>query len=54
MIPQLIYLGLMVMGLGIHLAKHGESDTISFWWSLFGFTIQIILLAWGGFFKVFG
>lgn len=54
MIPQFIYLGLLFIALGIHLTKHGESTTINFWWSLFGFILQIILLTWGGFFKVFG
>ena len=51
-LPQYIYLGLLVLSLGITLAKHGErrTDKHSFFTSLTGAAITIWLLAWGGFF----
>jgi hypothetical protein len=51
-IPQLILLGLTVLSLGIHLAKHGEPKGTS--WNFFHVAIAdaivLVLLYWGGFF----
>jgi hypothetical protein len=48
----LIYLGLMLLGLGMVLAKDGKPRTgnHSFFWSLSGIATQCALLYWGGFF----
>jgi hypothetical protein len=50
--PALIYLALVILGLGIVLAKDGEPKTgkHSFWWQLVGTAIPCGLLYWGGFF----
>ncbi len=50
--PQIIYLALMLFGLGVELAKHGQpkKGNHSFPWTLFGAAIVFVLLAWGGFF----
>ena len=57
MIPQIIFLVLMAMSLGMNLAKDGEpkkNDTWSFGWSLLANILMFGLLYWGGFFDVFG
>lgn len=55
MLPQYIYLALLILGLGIALAKHGEpkpplGQRYNFWVTLFDALIVIALLNWGGFF----
>lgn len=50
--PQLIYLAMVFMALGLALAKHGEPRTgkINFFSSLFSGIMMLALLYWGGFF----
>lgn len=50
--PQLIYLFLMLLGLGFSLAKNGEPHTekYSFFSALFRSAIVFGILYWGGFF----
>lgn len=50
--PQIILMILAVLGLGIHLAKHGERQdvTYNFWTKLFTLGIELLILKWGGFF----
>jgi hypothetical protein len=51
MAPQLIYLALMVLGLGVSLAKHGEPRSpMNAGTHILGLAIAISLLWWGGFF----
>lgn len=51
-IPQILYIVIITMGLGIALAKHGEPQgDYNFFNSLFGAAIQVGLLILGGFFK---
>lgn len=52
-LPQMIYLGLVLMGLGINLARHGEfkGGRYNFWTGLLAVGLQMSLLAWGGFFR---
>lgn len=52
-IPQMIYVGMLIMTVGFNLAKHGErrQDHYSFFWALLGAIIDIVLLSYGGFFK---
>lgn len=51
-IPQIIILVLNVLGLGISLAEHGETELKqeSFFTRLFSTAIHLLLLWWGGFF----
>lgn len=51
--PQYTILFLIVMGLGISLARHGEPklERESFWTSLFAYAITVWLLLQGGFFN---
>lgn len=51
--PQIIYLALVLLGLGSHLAKHGEKKEgkYDFWSSLIAQGIIIWILAAGGFFS---
>ena len=51
-LPQLIYLGFILLELGIVAGKHGEyrKDKYSFGASLFCAALSISLLYWGGFF----
>ena len=52
MLPQIIYLALAFMALGISLAKHGESrSNHNFGLTLLSMAIAIYILWWGGFFK---
>lgn len=50
---QIIYIALLMMGLGIHLAKDGQrrEGHYSFGTALFSLAIQIVLLYLGGFFN---
>lgn len=54
MLPQLIYLGLLLLGLGESLYKNGEPKTgkHSFGWSLVSSVIVVYILYKGGFFDV--
>ena len=51
-IPQIIFLALICMSLGSHLAKNGEQrkDKYNFGLALICAVIEVALLAWGGFF----
>jgi hypothetical protein len=56
MIPQLIFLFLLTLGLGISFAKHGEeksSPNYNGWHSVINFIVTVGILYWGGFFDVF-
>lgn len=50
--PQLIYLALIALNLGVVLAKHGEvkPHKTSLWTQLLNLAIVLPLLWWGGFF----
>ena len=50
--PQIIWLVLNTLGLGIVLCKHGEyrREKNNFWVSLAALIIEVVLLKWGGFF----
>lgn len=50
--PQIIWLTINLLGLGISLAKHGEpkEGKYSFWWTLLSLLINVALLYWGSFF----
>jgi len=50
--PQLIYLGLVILGLGMTLGLHGQPQKKghNFWGKLISSMIAISLLYWGGFF----
>lgn len=49
---RILYVGLLLMGLGVALAKHGEykSGRHNFWVSLIGVAIDLLVLYGGGFF----
>lgn len=51
--PQIIYLFLVVLTLGVELTRHGEPRTgnHSFFIALLSAFIAVGLLYWGGFFK---
>jgi hypothetical protein len=50
--PQWTVLGLLVLGLGLALGKHGQSrKPFSFWETLINTAITFGLLYFGGFFK---
>jgi hypothetical protein len=49
--PQIIWLALIFLGLGIDLAKHGEPrSNTNFWTTLISSIIAFLLLKAGGFF----
>lgn len=50
--PQIIYIIVWAMGLGVSLVNHGkvEFKRESFWKTLLGTAIEVCLLIWGGFF----
>ena len=49
--PQLIYLGLIILGLGMHMALHGEKQKrYNAWTQLVASIISVGILYWGGFF----
>jgi hypothetical protein len=51
-VPQICYIVIITLGLGISLAKHGESQgDYNFFTTLIGAAIQIGLLILGGFFR---
>lgn len=51
-LPQIIYLGLVSLSLGIQIANHGKPRSNENAWAGFiGICITIGLLYWGGFFK---
>lgn len=52
---QIIYLFIVVLGLGIALAKDGQpkTDKYSFWGTVVATLISLGLLYWGGFFNIF-
>ena len=52
-IYQLIVIGLYLVSLGIHLAKHGEpkEGNYSFWSALFSTVMILFCLTKGGFFS---
>lgn len=48
---QIIYLGIVLMGVGISIGKHGENQgNYNGWVALISAAIQITILALGGFF----
>ncbi|QWY14277.1 hypothetical protein [Xanthomonas phage M29] len=51
--PQLIYLALMFVGIGIAVSKHGQPETgkHNAWVTLIASALVINLLLWGGFFS---
>ena len=51
--PQLTYMALILISLGVTLAQHGKPKTgnESFWLSLFSTTLTLWLLYMGEFFK---
>ncbi len=50
--PQVIFLCLCAMSVGISMAKHGERrENYNAWTSLFAAAIEIGILWWGGFFN---
>ena len=50
-VPQIIYLSLILLSLGIVISKHGEPQgNYNFWSTLISAIIQIIILKVGGFF----
>ncbi len=50
--PVYTYLALMLIGLGVSLAKHGEYVKINFWSTLTSSLVILFLLYKGGFFNV--
>lgn len=55
MIPQILYLLLVSMGLGIVLSQHGEpkEGEYNFYVTLTVAVVESLILYWGGFFDVF-
>jgi len=54
MLPQIIYLILTCLGLGVVMSKHGEPQKpYNIWYSLTSTVLLWILLYWGGFFNCF-
>ena len=52
MIPQIIYLILVVLSIGISMERHGEERrkiTYNFWEDFISIVIMLSLLYWGGF-----
>lgn len=51
-LPQIIYLTLMFLGLGIAIEQHGKpkEGITNFWVTFLATAISVSLLAWGGFF----
>lgn len=51
-LPQLIVLFLIVLSLGVSMARHGRKKIgrHSLWWELLDFIMLVGLLYWGGFF----
>jgi len=53
MIPQLIYIALVLVSFGINLAEHGKPRTGKYnaWISFFSLIIAMTILYYGGFFN---
>ena len=53
MLPQLIYLALGLIGLGIECARHGEEKKKKYdgWTTFFAMIIIWAILLWGGFWQ---
>jgi len=49
--PQIIYIVLLALGVGIAWNNHGKATTTNFWATLVSTAITVGLLIWGGFFK---
>jgi len=49
--PQIIWIVLVAMGVGIQIAKHGQPDKYNGKTALIGCSISAGLLYWGGFFN---
>ncbi len=52
--PQAIYLALVMLGIGLELARHGEAKKPgrhNAWATMIGSAIVLLLLWWGGFFR---
>ncbi len=51
MIPQLLYIMLCILGLGVHMANHGEERVKNYngWTQLISIIIIWVLLYYGGF-----
>ena len=54
MLPQIIYLILMGLGLGVSLSDHGKDKTgkHNFFVKFFATMLGLALLYWGGFFDI--
>jgi len=55
MIPQILIISLGMIGLGINISKHGESETgkHNVWTSITSLSMYWAILYYGGFFDVF-
>jgi hypothetical protein len=53
MIPQILLFVLNILGLGIIMAKHGESTKHNAYATTAALILQYALLYWGGFFDIF-
>lgn len=53
MLPQLIYLALLFIGLGITFARHGKpkEGNHNAWHHLIAVILGLLILWWGGFFN---
>lgn len=49
--PQAILLALYIMSLVINCVKDGKQSTTHWWASAIAIAIELVLLAWGGFFS---
>lgn len=49
--PQAILLALYIMSLVINCVKDGEQSTTHWWASAIAIAVELVLLAWGGFFS---
>jgi len=52
--PQAIYLALVILGIGLELARHGEAKKparYNAWTTMIGSVVVLLLLWWGGFFR---
>jgi hypothetical protein len=52
-LPQIIFLAILMLGLGVDMERHGQEKTgkYNFWTSVVSFGIIIGILYWGGFFN---
>jgi len=51
--PQIIWLAIALLSLGIELAKHGErkTDRHNFFLTLLATVLELVILSYGGFFR---